>query len=69
MDQKLIQVKHVSSLDRVVDVLTKALSSSRFLLLRNKLRVEQMSTLSLRGEVKRTFCYLLIHMSLYYLCC
>ena len=50
---KEIKLKHFPFFAQVVNILTKAISSSRFLLLRDKLRVEQKSTLSLKGAVRR----------------
>ena len=50
--QGLIRVKHVPSCDQVADVLTKAISSSKFPVLRSNLKVESLSNLSLRGAIK-----------------
>ena len=50
--QKLIDVRHVPSSDQTTDLFTKAIPSSRFSLLRSKLRVLDLSTLSLRGDVR-----------------
>lgn len=54
--EKVVQgalfVKHVPSVDQVADVLTKAISSSKFKTLRDKLRVRSLPTLSLRGDVR-----------------
>ena len=50
--QKLIDVRHVPSSDQIVDLFTKAIPSSRFSLLRSKLRVLDLSTLSLREDVR-----------------
>ena len=50
--QNKVLVQHVPSIDQTEDVLTKPISSSKFLLLRNKLKVEDLTTLSLRGTVK-----------------
>ncbi|KAL6315423.1 hypothetical protein AAG906_000537 [Vitis piasezkii] len=47
--QKLIDVRHVPSSDQTTDLFTKAIPSSRFSLLRSKLRVLDLSTTSLRG--------------------
>ncbi|XP_062088456.1 uncharacterized mitochondrial protein AtMg00810-like [Humulus lupulus] len=47
-----LNVRHTPALHQIVDVLTKALSSTRFLLLRDKLSVISLSTLSLRGGVR-----------------
>ncbi|KAM6587036.1 hypothetical protein CsatA_009641 [Cannabis sativa] len=49
---KALVVKHTPAYDQTADILTKALSNSRFLLLRDKLRIVSLSTLSLRGDVK-----------------
>ena len=40
--QKQLEVKHVPSLDQVVDVFTKAVSSSQYVAFRNKLTVESL---------------------------
>ena len=50
--QKLIDVRHVPSSDQIVDIFTKAIHSSRFPLLKSKLRVLDLSTLSLRRDVR-----------------
>ena len=50
--QKLIDVRHVPSSDQTTDLFTKAIPSSRFSLLRSKLKVLDLSTLSLRGDVR-----------------
>jgi len=47
-----IVVKHIPSQFQVVDLLTKAPSSSTFLSLRPKLNVHQLPTISLWGDVK-----------------
>ena len=47
--QKKVMIQHVPSIDQTEDVLTKPISSSKFPLLRNKLKVEDLATLSLRG--------------------
>ena len=49
---KQLEVRHVPSVDQTTDIFTKALSSSRFFFLRDKLRVESSSTLSLREDVR-----------------
>ncbi|XP_024020247.1 uncharacterized protein LOC112091288 [Morus notabilis] len=49
---KVIDVKHVPAIDQAADVLTKPISSSKFPALRHKLKVESLSTLSLRGAVR-----------------
>ena len=50
--QKKVMVQHVPLIDQTTDVLTKPISNSKFPLLRNKLKVEDLATLSLRGAVK-----------------
>ena len=50
--QNKVLVQHVPSIDQTTDVLTKPISSSKFPLLRNKLKVEDLATLSLREAVK-----------------
>lgn len=50
-----IIVKHVPTQDQNADILTKALSQSRFHVLRSKLRVESLSTLRLSGGVKASY--------------
>ncbi|PON78095.1 LOW QUALITY PROTEIN: hypothetical protein TorRG33x02_239320 [Trema orientale] len=50
--KKEIEVRYIHSQDQVADVLTKAVFSSLFPILRTKLRVEDCSTLSLRGHVR-----------------
>ena len=50
--QKLIDVRHVPSSDQTVDIFTKVIPSYRFPLLRSKLRVLDLSTLSLRRNVR-----------------
>ena len=50
--QKKVEIRHVPSQDQTADVFTKAISSSRFVDMRIKLRVEQLSTLSLRGDIR-----------------
>ena len=52
MLQKKIIVRHAPSVEKVADVFTKAFSSSRFTEMRIKLRVEDLSTLSLRVVVE-----------------
>ncbi|KAM6557137.1 hypothetical protein CsatB_004156 [Cannabis sativa] len=49
---KALTVKHTPAYDQTADILTKALSNARFLLLRDKLRIVSLSNLSLRGDVK-----------------
>ena len=50
--QRKVLVQHVPSINQVADVLTKSVSSTRFETLRDKLKVANLSTLSLRGDVK-----------------
>ncbi|RVW64088.1 Protease Do-like 1, chloroplastic [Vitis vinifera] len=50
--QKKVLVQHGPSIDQTADVLTKPISSFKFPLLSNKLKVEDLATLSLRGAVK-----------------
>ncbi|KAL5856891.1 hypothetical protein ACOSQ3_004349 [Xanthoceras sorbifolium] len=47
---KQISVQHVPALDKIADVLTKAISSSHFERLKNKLKVAPIATFSLRGD-------------------
>lgn len=49
---KQIHVRHMPSANQNANILTKALSSARFLLFRDKVRVEASPTLRLRGDVK-----------------
>ena len=50
--RKLIDVRHVPSSDQIAYLFTKAIPSSRFPLLRSKLKVLDLNTLSLRGDVR-----------------
>lgn len=50
-----LMVKHIRSVDQIADILTKAISSSRFYTLRSKLRVNSLPVLSLRGTVKESY--------------
>ena len=50
--QKKIEIRHVPSIDQIAYVFTKAVSSSSFGHMTSKLRVENFSLLSLRGEVR-----------------
>lgn len=52
--QRKIEVRHVPSLDQTADILTKAISSTRFVPIRTKLNVESLSTLSLQGAVRES---------------
>ena len=47
--QKLIDIQHVPTYDQLADGFTKAILSLRFNIVKGKLRVENFSTLSLRG--------------------
>ena len=49
---KVVEVRHDPSYHQIVDCFTKAISSSRFPILRAKLKVEALSTLSLSGAVR-----------------
>uniref|UniRef100_A0A803P7H9 Reverse transcriptase Ty1/copia-type domain-containing protein n=1 Tax=Cannabis sativa TaxID=3483 RepID=A0A803P7H9_CANSA len=51
IQSKMVQVKHVPAIEQIADGLTKAISSKRFYF-RDKLRIEDLSILSLRGAVK-----------------
>ena len=51
--QRKVLVQQVPSIDQVADVLTKVVSSTQFVNLRNKLKVENLSTLSLKENVKK----------------
>ena len=51
--QRKVLVQQVPSIDQVADVLTKVVSSIQFVNLRNKLKVENLSTLSLKENVKK----------------
>ena len=50
--QKEVEVRHVPSIDQLVYVFTKMVSSTQFIEFRHKLRIENLSTLSLRGDVR-----------------
>ena len=52
--RKLLQVKHVPTLDQIEDILTKPISSSQFFNLRDKLTVVNLSTMSLKGTVRES---------------
>ena len=52
--RKLLQVKHVPTLDQIEDILTKPISSSQFFNLQDKLTVVNLSTMSLKGTVKES---------------
>ena len=49
---KLIELRHVPSVDQIADILTKPLGNQFFSKLRNKLGVISLSSLELRGSVK-----------------
>ena len=51
--KKIIEVQHVLSIDQITKIFTKSISSSRFPFLRHKLKVEDLSILSLRGVIKK----------------
>ena len=46
---KEVEVRHVPSADQLADVFTKTVFSTQFIEFRHKLRIENLSTLSLRG--------------------
>ena len=48
-----IDIIHVPSYDQVAEILTKAISSPSILMLRSKLSVESLATLSLRGAINK----------------
>ena len=50
--QKLIDVRHVPSSYQTTYLFTKAIPNSKFPLIRSKLRVLDLSTLSLRGDIQ-----------------
>uniref|UniRef100_A0A803PXP7 Reverse transcriptase Ty1/copia-type domain-containing protein n=1 Tax=Cannabis sativa TaxID=3483 RepID=A0A803PXP7_CANSA len=50
--QKLIQIKHVAAFDQIADGFTKAISSQRFSVFRDKLTIGTSPIMSLRGGVK-----------------
>lgn len=50
--QRSLDVRHVPSVDHTANTLTKAIPSTRFPCIRNKLKVIDFSTLSLRGMVE-----------------
>lgn len=50
--KKQIEGRHIRAADQIADVLIKANSSSRFALMISKLKVESLSTLSLRGILR-----------------
>ena len=52
VQQKLVEVMHVPSSDQIADVLTKVVSRSCFSSMRTKLKVESLSTLSLKEDVR-----------------
>ena len=54
IQQKILELEYIPTTDQIADILSKALSSFRFLLIKNKLRVESLVTLSLRGDVKQS---------------
>ena len=50
--RKEVEVPHVPSADQLADVFTKTISSTQFIEFRHKLRIKNLSTLSLRGDVR-----------------
>ena len=52
--KKDMDIRHVPVNEQVVDVLTKAISSGQFNQMRNKLKVEGLTTLSLKGDVRNS---------------
>ena len=50
--RKEVKVPHVPSIDQFADVFTKTVFSTQFIEFRHKLRIENLSTLSLRGDVR-----------------
>ncbi|RVW55595.1 Retrovirus-related Pol polyprotein from transposon RE2 [Vitis vinifera] len=50
--RKEVEVRHVPSADQLADVFTKTVFSTQFIEFRHKLRIENLSTLSLRGDVR-----------------
>ena len=52
VQQKLVEIRHVPSVDQLADIFTKANSSSAFCAMRTKLNVLDFRTLSLRGDVR-----------------
>ena len=49
-----MDIKHVPANEQVADVPTKAISSGQFNQMRNKLKVEDLTTLSLKGDVRNS---------------
>lgn len=49
--RKQVEVRHVLAVDQLADIFTKAISSSSFSAFRDKLKVTNVDTLSLRGAV------------------
>ena len=52
--KKDIDIRHVPANEQVADVLTKAISNGQFNQMRNKLKVEDLTTLSLKGDVRNS---------------
>ncbi|RVW72812.1 Retrovirus-related Pol polyprotein from transposon RE1 [Vitis vinifera] len=52
--KKDMDIRHVPVNEQVADVLTKAISSGQFNQMRNKLKVEGLTTLSLKGDVRNS---------------
>ena len=53
--RKEVEVRHVPSVDQLADVFKKTISSTQFIEFRHKLRIENLSTLSLRGDVREDY--------------
>ena len=52
--KKDMDIRHVPTNEQVADVLTKAISSGQFNQMNNKLKVEDLTTLSLKGDVRNS---------------
>lgn len=52
--KKDIDIRHVPTNEQVADILTKAISGGQFNQMRNKLKVEDLTTLSLKGDVRNS---------------
>ncbi|KAL6331208.1 hypothetical protein AAG906_009636 [Vitis piasezkii] len=52
--KKYMDIRHVPANEQVADVLTKAISNGQFNQMRNKLKVEDLTTLSLKGDVRNS---------------
>jgi len=53
VQQQRLSVVHLPSQDQIVDLLTKPVFGAMFLKFRSKLMVEPISTISLRGDIKK----------------